>query len=69
VISEDLAKLLVTQFPEALLVTDPAPPSEVISEEEEEQQPAALQGRTDIGDVERTQRVEAVCGEVIFRTN
>jgi len=68
-ISEDLANLLVTQFPEALLATDPDPPSEVTSEEEDEQQLAALQSRTDIGDVERTQVVRARRGQVVFRTD
>jgi len=56
------------QFPEALLATDPDPPSEVTSEEEDEQQLAALQS-PDIGDVEPTQRMKARCGQGIFRTN
>jgi putative restriction endonuclease len=70
-ISEELANLLVnlvgTQLPTTPPVTDPDPPWEITSEEEE--QLAALRGRTDIGEVERTQLVKARRGQGLFRTN
>jgi len=70
-IPEDLADLLInlagSSYPDTSFPTEPEPPAEVIAEEEAEL--ANLQGRTDIGDVERTQLVKARRGQGIFRTN
>lgn len=69
-ISRELADLLIdladAVYPDAL-PTDPEPAPEVVAHEEAEL--ANLQGRTDIGDVERTQLVKARRGQGIFRTN
>ena len=69
-ISNDLADLLVqlagATYPDPR-PADPDPPPDVVAEEEKEL--ADLQGRTDIGDVERTQLVKARRGQGIFRTN
>ena len=70
-ISEELANLLANlcgaQFPDAPPVIDPDAPLDVAAEEEAHL--AALQGRTDIGEVERTQLVKARRGQGIFRAN
>ena len=70
-ISEDLAELLVglagDTYPNVSFPAAPEPPAETIAEEEAKL--ANLQGRTDIGDVERTQLVKARRGQGIFRTN
>jgi HNH endonuclease len=70
-ISEALADLLIdlaeATYPDASIPAGPEPPAEVIAEEEAEL--ANLEGRTDIGDVERTQLVKARRGQGIFRTN
>ena len=69
-ISGELADLLIdlagAAYPVSLPV-EPDPPPEVLAEEEAEL--ANLQGRTDVGDVERTQLVKARRGQGIFRTN
>jgi putative restriction endonuclease len=69
-ISQDLADLLLdlaeTAYPDGL-PPDPDPPPDVVADEEAEL--ANLQGRTDIGDVERNQLVKARRGQGIFRTN
>ena len=70
-ISEGLAGVLAglarTEFPDLPPPTDPEVPEE--DADEEEQELANLQGRTDIGDVERTQLVKARRGQGIFRNN
>jgi putative restriction endonuclease len=70
-ISEDLADVLVglagAVYPDVSLPAEPAPPPESVAEEEAEL--ANLQGRTDIGEVERAQLVKARRGQGIFRTN
>lgn len=70
-IPQDLGNLLLelaggTAYPDGP-PTDPDPPPEVVAEEQAEL--ANLQGRTDIGDVEREQLVKARHGQGIFRTN
>ena len=70
-IPEELADLLIdlaeAAYPDVSLPTEPEPPAEAVAEEEAEL--ANLQGRTDIGDVERSQLVKARRGQGIFRTN
>lgn len=69
-LSEELARVLIdlagAGFPAVPLATEPEPPAETADEEAEL---ANLQGRTDIGDVERDQLVKARRGQGIFRNN
>jgi putative restriction endonuclease len=70
-ISEELASLLAdlaqASYPNLPPTTEPEPSAEHVAEEEAEL--TDLRGRTDIGDVERTQLVKARRGQGIFRTN
>jgi putative restriction endonuclease len=70
-VREELADLLMdlaeAAYPDVALPTEPEPPADVVAQEEAEL--ANLQGRTDIGDVERSQLVKARRGQGIFRTN
>jgi hypothetical protein len=69
-ISEDLANLLASLAASAVPGTSPpVDPDPLESLAEEEAVVAEIQGRTDIGDVERTQLVKARRGQGIFRTN
>jgi predicted restriction endonuclease len=54
-------------IPNVPAATEPDPPEEVVAQEEQEL--ANLQGRTDIGEIERGQLVKARRGQGIFRTN
>jgi hypothetical protein len=69
-ISEELADRLVgladAVFPNIPPATDPDPPEEIVAQEEEL---ANLQGRMDVGEVERAQLANARRGQGIFRTN
>lgn len=70
-ITEELARVLVdlagAGFPDPPIATDSGPPDAVI--EQESQELANLQGRSDIGDVERAQLVLARRGQGLFRRN
>jgi putative restriction endonuclease len=69
-ISEDLANLLASLA--ASVLPDTPPPVDPDSPQlvaEEEAVLTEIEGRTDIGDVERTQLVKARRGQGIFRTN
>ena len=70
-VPQDLADLLVqlagTEYPDPSLSPEPDPLPQAVAEEEAEL--ANLQGRIDIGDLEREQLVKARRGQGIFRTN